>query len=367
MNHPRPLVSQSWTRMVHARMPVDLPAPDIDPDSVTRATEILKATAEIDLTKVIKFLDYELQPLLAHTDLLGVFTTSDTRVAQQFGTTAARRRAHQLGFIRGARWSENTVGTNAIGTAAVVKHAVQIHGPEHWCLSQHDWSCSAAPILDPRTGQLLGILDISGPIRQAHPALLGMVHAITREVELTIRETHLNQLEQLRSAQLPTLYRTSHPWVLTDEWGWVAATSQTGTEHSSGRITLPADVREGTVFIEEFGAVNAQQISKGWLLWLEPADSVSYTLNRTRKQMVIDSRGINNTLKLSPKHTAILDYLAHTGIPCTLEDISCAIWGKEKPTSTVRAEMSRLRKRFPELVSPAPYQLLQELAIVEEN
>ena len=39
------------------------------------------------------------------------------------GCSSVRRRADGLGFVEGAAWDENTVGTNAIGTALVVRAA----------------------------------------------------------------------------------------------------------------------------------------------------------------------------------------------------------------------------------------------------
>ena len=42
-----------------------------------------------------------------------------------------------------------------IGTALDAKEPVQIFSAEHFARSQHPWTCSAAPIRDPRTGRLL--------------------------------------------------------------------------------------------------------------------------------------------------------------------------------------------------------------------
>ena len=59
-------------------------------------------------------------------------------------------------------WSEDSAGTNAIGTALAIDHAVQVFSAEHFLADQHAWWCSAAPIHDPVTGALLGVVDISG-------------------------------------------------------------------------------------------------------------------------------------------------------------------------------------------------------------
>ena len=66
--------------------------------------------------------------------------------------------ADPLGFGPGANWSEDQVGTNAIGTALALRRPIEVTGTEHYCESHHPWTCSAAPILDPN-GNLLGCLD----------------------------------------------------------------------------------------------------------------------------------------------------------------------------------------------------------------
>ncbi len=40
--------------------------------------------------------------------------------------------------------------------------AVQIRGAEHYNRIVHPWSCTAAPVHDPVTGALLGVIDITG-------------------------------------------------------------------------------------------------------------------------------------------------------------------------------------------------------------
>ena len=79
------------------------------------------------------------------------------------------RRSSGSGSPRGCCGREDSAGTNAIGTALAIDHAVQVFSAEHFLAEQHAWWCSAAPIHDPATGALLGVVDISGPLRTAHP------------------------------------------------------------------------------------------------------------------------------------------------------------------------------------------------------
>ncbi|MDX6732969.1 MAG: hypothetical protein QOC54_2917, partial [Baekduia sp.] len=84
---------------------------------------------------------------------------------------------------RGARWSEAAAGTNAMGTALALDHSLQVFSAEHFATPVHGWTCSAAPLHDPASGELLGVLDLSGPLQTAHPHSLALVTAAARMVE----------------------------------------------------------------------------------------------------------------------------------------------------------------------------------------
>ena len=88
-----------------------------------------------------------------------------------------------MNFVEGALWDEAHAGTNAPGTALAVDHEVQIFATEHFRHTVQDWTCAAAPIHDPATGQVLGALDITGGDVVAHPHSLALVRAAARVAE----------------------------------------------------------------------------------------------------------------------------------------------------------------------------------------
>lgn len=108
--------------------------------------------------------------------------------------------SRKINFVEGARWTENEVGTNAIGTALQAGEPIMITGTEHYSIASHQWSCSAAPIRND-DGKLMGIIDISCPVDRAHPYMLGMVTSIayTIERELSIR-MHKDEIELIHSS-----------------------------------------------------------------------------------------------------------------------------------------------------------------------
>ena len=68
-----------------------------------------------------------------------------------------------MNFVEGARYSEATGGTNGIGTVLAADHALQVFAFEHFNERHHGWTCSGAPIHDPRSGRVLGVVDLSSP------------------------------------------------------------------------------------------------------------------------------------------------------------------------------------------------------------
>src|SRR5690606_12101520 len=67
-----------------------------------------------------------------------------------------------VGFMAGADWAEESVGTSAPGMALATGSGSQGSGAEHLYEQAHHYSCSAVPIRDPRTGQVIGAIDLTG-------------------------------------------------------------------------------------------------------------------------------------------------------------------------------------------------------------
>ncbi len=128
----------------------------------------------------------------ADTGLLIAISDAHGRLLWVEGDSAAKDRALSMNFVEGADWSEDRVGTNAPGTALALDHSVQIFGSEHFNRTVHDWSCSAAPVHDPTTGQILGAIDITGGPRVAVPEVLSLIRATVAAAESELRFHLLN-------------------------------------------------------------------------------------------------------------------------------------------------------------------------------
>lgn len=102
-------------------------------------------------------------------------------------------------LVIGANWSEEKVGNNAIGTALFLRRPVQFVQAEHYRKKAHLGCCAAAPIIG-HSGEIVGVLDMTGFSNTAHPHTLGMVvagaAAIQRELLLITKNQEIRLAHQ---------------------------------------------------------------------------------------------------------------------------------------------------------------------------
>ncbi|MBH8609259.1 sigma-54-dependent Fis family transcriptional regulator [Thermoactinomyces sp. CICC 10521] len=115
------------------------------------------------------------------------------------GDKEVLRLAQRINFIEGVKWTEEEVGTNAIGTSLIIKEPITVVGSEHYSLASQQWTCSAAPICNDE-GTILGVINVSSPVQYHHPLTLGAVvstaYAIEREWEIRKQNDRLELIQQ---------------------------------------------------------------------------------------------------------------------------------------------------------------------------
>lgn len=146
------------------------------------------------------------------------------------GDASLRARAEAMHFLPGADWSESSVGTNAPGTALALDRPVQIFAAEHLARQVTPWSCSAAPIHDPDTGAILGVLDLTGGADVATPQSLTLVRATVAAVEAELR------IERLKPTGAVTITPSGWAAPSLDVLGGHGATLRHG--RSTTRLSL---------------------------------------------------------------------------------------------------------------------------------
>ena len=98
------------------------------------------------------------------------------------GDVSLRRRVEDVGFVEGGVWREDCAGTNALGTALATDRPVQVVEVEHYARKVQPWNCAAVPI-HAASGQVLGVLDVTGGPTVASGLVMSLVRATVAAVE----------------------------------------------------------------------------------------------------------------------------------------------------------------------------------------
>src|SRR4051812_5092602 len=134
---------------------------------------------------------------------LMVISDADGTLLWLEGAPAVRlAAANSMNFSIGALWSEGGAGTNAIGTALAADHAVQVFAAEHFNEVVQAWTCAAAPVHDPETGRVLGVIDLTSRMSTVHPHSFAVAVATAGAVE-----AHLRCLMHEHDARMRSRYR----------------------------------------------------------------------------------------------------------------------------------------------------------------
>ncbi len=167
-------------------------APHASGAQLTRALE-LRRVVVANARPVMEFLCGQIRD----TDSMVILADPQGMLLYAMGDTCFSEKAARVALRPGAIWHEQWRGTNAIGTALADGTAVIVHGAEHYLERNAFLTCAAAPIADP-TGQLLGVLDISGDHRGYHRHTLGLVRTAASMIEHQLFEARHGGGLQLR-------------------------------------------------------------------------------------------------------------------------------------------------------------------------
>ena len=177
--HLSPSLVKSWQRSLALGINPDQHRP-VHRHEVSEARSL---SAGHRLAAVMPALSQLLADETATGRHLLIVTDHEGEVLWRVGSKQALKLADSLEFVEGADWSESGVGTNAISEALVTGAPAQLFSAEHLVRTHHDWACTASPIRDPLTGEVIGVLDVSGPFESVTPDSLRLVRCGVRLAE----------------------------------------------------------------------------------------------------------------------------------------------------------------------------------------
>jgi sigma-54 dependent transcriptional regulator, acetoin dehydrogenase operon transcriptional activator AcoR len=119
---------------------------------------------------------------IANTHNMVLLTDAQGVIVHSLGDADFLEKANRVALTPGVAWSEESKGTNAIGTAIAERAPTTVHADQHFLSSNHFLTCSAAPITDHR-GNVVGVLDVSGDRRSFHKHTMALVRMSALMIE----------------------------------------------------------------------------------------------------------------------------------------------------------------------------------------
>lgn len=349
---PRSVISASWDRSLAARIDPDAKLPPL----VYEPDELIDLREAHPLSPVLPLMRQMLVSIADEAEHIMIVTDAEGHILWREGDVGQRRRADTVGLMEGTRWSEDVIGTNAMGTVLATGEPVQVYSAEHLVRTYHSWTCAAAPIKDPDSGTLLGAVDVSGPLRTVHPAMLALVTATAGLAEGQLRARMAMRDEQLRRQQMPHLTALrGEPGALLSATGRVLATE------SCGPLPEALDVRSGTVALPDGRLGRLEPLSEGYLLRLGRSLRAP-TRPRLTLRFLTDGAPVaeldGRELPLTLRHAEVLTLLALHPAGLSAERLALDLYGEDGNPVTVRAEIHRLRGQLSEgVLRTRPYRL----------
>ena len=223
----RPTIVESWRRSLATGLdPTDLLAP-IEADE----SEVLERWFEHPLASLTHVLTEQLQKVAEESQSIVVVTDASGLVLHRVGDEWLKERAAEMHLVEGARYSEAADGTNGIGTALAADHAFQVFAFEHFNERHHQWVCSGAPVHDPVSGRVIGLIDLSSLWKIAHPQSLELVTTAARTIEQCLADARRDRDARLRRRYSDLMTRSTD--LLVDRDGYCSTAPSRGRRADS--------------------------------------------------------------------------------------------------------------------------------------
>jgi hypothetical protein len=352
----REVIVRSWERCVEAGVERERPAPRVLAEDEVR--QRLDAHPLAVVLPRVRELFAEVAQDARH---LAVIADGQGLLLWAEGHPSMLEAAAKPRFLPGCLCSEQGIGTNAIGTALVLDHAVQVFSAEHFNRLLHGWTTSAAPIHDPETSELLGAIGLSGSFRRAHPHTLALLIAAARlaEAALADHQASCDRALQARYLDLVALSRPGRSALVRG--GRVLAATPAGW--LGERVELPEGTRE--VSLDGGLRLAVEQLGPdGSIVWDAGAQCGPprprldlRALGREHAEVELLGRRV----VLSGRQSELVVLLALHPSGMSGEELARVLYGMGGSEVTVRAEMARLRRRLGPLLASQPYRLVADV------
>jgi sigma-54 dependent transcriptional regulator, acetoin dehydrogenase operon transcriptional activator AcoR len=182
----RPEIVASWRRSQLSRVSVDHLNLPFTPAAIADSKLLMAAEPVLD----------EFAASLAGSPVSVLLADRNGRVVGQWtGERALERQLEAESIGVGFTLTEEYAGTNGIGTALEMMCPVKVYGPEHYAQALHGLTCAAAPLRNPLSRHIEGVVNLACPNGEVNALLLPAVIDLARQIgrEMRARSTHREQ------------------------------------------------------------------------------------------------------------------------------------------------------------------------------
>jgi len=349
----RELVRASWKRSLAAGVAAD----QVGAPVRFTGDELVAARERCPLAPVVSVIRSELSGLDGVARHIVAVGDAFANLLWVSGDPLTCERARAMRFQEGAAWSEQEVGTNAVGTVVAVDHPLQIFSAEHLVQAVHEWSCSAAPVHDPVNGELIGVVDLTADFRTSHPHTLFVAALAARAAEAALRALWRESVGRLRERWETAIAGRRSASALLDSRGYVIAVR--GVDGLPMRFDVPV-IGAGRIVLPDGRVGELEQLPGGGsILWLRRPTR----RHSQRVRLLLLGRGANVQVgaarrEMGLRSFEVLAVLAMHPEGLTAEQLALALYGERGKTVTVRAQVHRLRRCLgPGVLAAYPYRL----------
>lgn len=147
--------------------------------------------------------------------LVIALTDSRARVVRRIDVSGAvGRLLDRVDFAPGYTYSESTMGTNGVGTVLEAGASVSVVGPAHFTEQLQPFACTGSPIVDPITGRIEGVLDLSTLTASWSPVMHALVKAAAKDIGHNLLMDRSQAQQAIFSAYMRAVARSSKHAVL---------------------------------------------------------------------------------------------------------------------------------------------------------
>ena len=159
-----------------------------------------------------------LEQEIAGAPMSVILTDADVRILdRRVGFRQLRAHLDQVLAVPGARYGEEVVGTNGLGSAVETRQPFVVSGGEHFSEVLHALTCAGTPLTHPITGRVEGVLDLTCRRRDANSLMLPVVLDAAREIRERLHEAASPAERALLEHFLAARRRSSRPVISVNE------------------------------------------------------------------------------------------------------------------------------------------------------